>query len=209
MGPRLGRGGGAVDIAGAGAAAAVGSTAAPGGARGTFWAALGAANGALCTAPTGARDGAGTAPEPAAGAAGNGAAGGASTAGIEALAVCVPGGGAGGGGGTVPLPNSSGEAVGDDGSANGANAARCCALARSAISPLDRLASAARSGSAGFGGTVARLGYGSVAPGGGGRCCAIAPPCSPCHQDTGFIDDGNDEQPDSSSASIAEPAGAR
>ena len=68
----------------------------------------------------------------------------------------APGGGAGGG--TVPRPNRPGEALGSEGSAIGAAAAMRCALVRSAISPLERLAIAARSGGAGFGGTVARFG---------------------------------------------------
>ena len=78
----------------------------------------------------------------------------------DALAVCVPGGveGGGGGGGSVPLPNSAGDALGEDGSAIGAAAAMCWALLRSAISALAMLAKAAVSGGSGFGGTVARLG---------------------------------------------------
>jgi hypothetical protein len=50
------------------------------------------------------------------------------------------------------------------------------------------------SGGVGFGGTLARLGYGWLAPGGGGRCWAIAPPCRLCHQLTGFSEDW-EEQP--------------
>jgi hypothetical protein len=90
---------------------------------------------------------------------GDGGGAGASAAGNEALAAGgAPAGGGGGGGGMVPLPNSPGEALGEDGSAMGAAAARCWALARSATNALAMLARAARSGSAGFGGTVARFG---------------------------------------------------
>ncbi|MEA2769556.1 MAG: hypothetical protein QOD93_2518 [Acetobacteraceae bacterium] len=69
---------------------------------------------------------------------------GAVTAGMDALATgeAVPAGGVpvcevapgGGGGGAVPTPNRFGEAVGDDGSANGADWAACWALVRSATS---------------------------------------------------------------------------
>jgi hypothetical protein len=45
--------------------------------------------------------------------------------------VVAPGGG---GGGAVPTPNRPGEAVGEDGSANGADWAACWALVRSATS---------------------------------------------------------------------------
>jgi hypothetical protein len=77
---------------------------------------------------------------------------------MVALALAVLGGGGGGGGGTVPRPNRFGEAPGSDGSAIGAAAAMCCALARSATRALAMLASTALSGRSGFGGTVARLG---------------------------------------------------
>jgi hypothetical protein len=117
----------------------------------------GGASGALCTEETGALDGADAVSGPAGALAGGGA-GGASAAGNDALAVGVPGGGGDGGGGKVPLPNSPGEALGEDGSAMGAAAAKCCALVRSATRALAILARAARSGSAGFGGTVARFG---------------------------------------------------
>lgn len=56
------------------------------------------------------------------------------------------------------------------------------------------------SGASGLGGTVARFGYASLAPGGGGRCLAISPPCMLCHQLTGLIEAGTDEQPTSSGA---------
>jgi hypothetical protein len=56
------------------------------------------------------------------------------------------------------LPNKAGDALGKDGSVIGAAASACCVLVRSAISALAILARAARSGSAGLGGTVARLG---------------------------------------------------
>jgi len=148
--PRLAAGGGVVGSGGGAAASAVGCAATPGGASGELW-----------TAPTGALEGAGTAPGVAEagvgdGDGGAGGAAGASFAGSEAVA--VPGGGAGGGGGMLPLPNRSGEAFGEDGSAIGAAAAMRCALVRSAISPLDRLAIAARSGGVGLGGTVERFG---------------------------------------------------
>ena len=119
---------------------------------------------------------------------------------MVALACPVPGGGGGGGGGTVPRPNSAGEALGSEGSAIGAAAAACWALVRSAISAVAMLASAARSGASGFGGTEAKFGYGWSAPGGGGRSSAILPPCRSCHQLTGFIDAGSDEHPANSSA---------
>jgi hypothetical protein len=138
----------------------VGSAAAPGGASGALCTELpcGDVSGVLCTEAIGALDGA-DAVSGSAGALAGGGAGGASAAGIEALAAGgVPGGGGAGGGGRVPLPNSPGDAVGEDGSAIGAAAARCCALVRSATNALAMLAKAARSGSGGFGGTVARFG---------------------------------------------------
>ena len=199
----------------AGAVAAVVVAAGAGSGRRRGWCCLGGGrcrgtgggSGVLWTAATGALAGAGAGP----GVAdawlgcrrGGGGAGGASAAGKEALAVAVPGGGGGGGGGTVPLPNSPGDALGEDGSASGAAASACCVLVRSAISALAILASAARSGSVGFGGTDARFGYGWSAPGGGGLSSAILPPCRSCHQLTGFIAEGNDEQPDSSRARAA------
>src|SRR5271166_202558 len=184
---RFAGGGGETGNGGGGAAStAGGSCAAPGG-----------ASGVLCTVLTGALAGA-AASGPLAGGLGVAGAGGASAAAIDALACALPGGG---GGGTVPRPNRPGEALGSDGSAIGAAAAICCALARSAISALEILVSAARSGCAGFGGTVARFGYGWSAPGGGGLSSAILPPCRSCHQLTGFIDAGSDEHPASSSAS--------
>lgn len=194
---RFGGGGGAAGRGGGAAARAVGCAAAPGG-----------ASGVLSTAPTGALAGGraifSAVPAGLPGAAGvGGGVGGAWAAGSDALAACVPGGGAGGGGGKVLLPNSAGDALGDDGSAIGAASARCCALVLSAIRALARLVISARFGSTGFGGTVARLGYGSSAPGGGGRCLAISPPCRSCHQLTGFIDEGNDEHPANTSISAA------
>ncbi|MEJ0020433.1 MAG: hypothetical protein WDN25_28565 [Acetobacteraceae bacterium] len=113
----------------------------------------GGASGADCTAATGAREG-GAATSGTGG--GAGGAGGASAAGMVALA--VPGGGGGGGGGAVPRPNKPGEALGDDGSGIGAAAATRWALVRSATSALAMLASAARSGGVGLGGTLARFG---------------------------------------------------
>ena len=169
------------------------------GRRGGCAAAPGGASGVLCTAPTGALAGAAAVWPPVAGWLGVGGAGGASAAAMVALAFAVPDGEGGGGGGTVPRPNRAGDAPGTDGSAIGASAATCCALLRSAISALAMLSSAARSGCAGFGGTVARLGYGWSAPGGGGRSSAILPPSRPCHQLTGFIDEGNEEHPASAS----------
>lgn len=150
----------------------------------------GAASGALRTALRGAGDGGG---------------GGAVTAGIEALAspdefagpaapdeVACPappacpaaeaapdeGGDAitGAGGGAVPTPNRVGDAAGEDGSASGADWAACWAFVRSAISESVSFFSAAWSGAAGFAGTDDIFGYGSFAPGGAGRSCAILPP---------------------------------
>ena len=124
---RFGGAGGVVGMGGGGAAWAVGSAAAPGGASGTFCAAApgalsvaapGGVSGVLCTDATGALDGT-DAVSGWAGALAAGGAGGASAAGKDALAVGVPGGGGDGGGGKVPLPNSPGEALGEDGSAMG------------------------------------------------------------------------------------------
>jgi hypothetical protein len=111
----------------------------------------GASSGVLCTAFRGAADG---------------GAGGAVTAGIEALATGVPGepdpvGGAadgGGGGGAVPTPNRLGEAVGEEGSASGADWAACCALVRSATNESVSFFKASGSEGAGLGGTVDMLG---------------------------------------------------
>jgi hypothetical protein len=103
------------------------------------------------------------------------------TAGIEALATggpegafpegavpdgAVPAGDApdfgvapgGGGGGAVPTPNSPGEAVGDDGSANGADCAACCALVRSATSDAVSFLSSSGSDAVGLAGTVDMFG---------------------------------------------------
>jgi hypothetical protein len=119
----------------------------------------GASSGVLLTALRGAAEG---------GVAGGG---GAVTAGIDALATGVPpepdpaalapaGGLAivGGGGGAVPTPNNDGEAVGEDGSANGADCAACCALVRSATSESVSFFNASASGASGLAGTVAMLG---------------------------------------------------
>jgi hypothetical protein len=92
--------------------------------------------------------------------------GGAVTAGIDALATDVPGEAAAvgdvivgaGGGGAVPVPNSEGEAVGEDGSASGADCAACCALVRSATSESVSCFRASALGASGFAGTVDMLG---------------------------------------------------
>jgi hypothetical protein len=120
----------------------------------------GASSAVVSTALRGAADGA---------AAGAGGAGGAVTAGIDALATGVPdaadpvvGGEAegGGGGGAVPTPNRDGEAVGEEGSANGADCAACCALVRSATSEAVSFFRASASGVSGLAGTEAMLGKG-------------------------------------------------
>ena len=67
----------------------------------------------------------------------------------------------------------------------GANAADWSALIRSVISPVVRRFHSAVSAAAGLAGTVARFGYGSLLPGGGGRCSAILPPTALCHQAIG------------------------
>lgn len=90
--------------------------------------------------------------------AGAGPGGGVGASAADSDAVGVPGAGGGGGGGNVPLPNSAGEALGNDGSGMGAAAAMCCALVLSAIRASAIFSNAARSGSGGFGGTVARFG---------------------------------------------------
>jgi hypothetical protein len=100
----------------------------------------------------------------------------------------------------VPWPNSAGDAEGEDGSDKGVAAAMYSACARSATKPWVIASSALRSGASGLAGTVARLGYGSVAPGGGGRCLAISPPSRLCHQLTGLIESGTDEHPASTGA---------
>jgi len=64
----------------------------------------------------------------------------------------------GGGGGAVPTPNKCGEALGEDGSANGARSAACCALVRSATSESVSFFNASASGGSGFAGTVEMLG---------------------------------------------------
>lgn len=148
---------------------------------------MGAANGVLSTGLRGAADG---------------GEGGAVAAGMVALATGAwpaeadpPGAAAGGGGAMVPCPNSPGDAEGEDGSDKGVAAAMYSACARSATRPCVIASSALRSGASGLAGTVARLGYGSVAPGGGGRCLAISPPSMLCHQLTGLIESGTDEHP--------------
>ena len=94
---------------------------------------------------------------------------GALTAGIEALAVCGPDAEAeldtegvfidtGDGGGAVPIPNSPGDAVGDEGSASGADCAACCAFVRSATNEAVSFLSSSASGASGLAGTVARFG---------------------------------------------------
>jgi hypothetical protein len=114
----------------------------------------------LCTGLRGAADGGVT---------------GAVTAGIDALAIGVPpeppvaaeglpfGDGAGvdpggGGGGAVPTPNRFGDAVGEDGSASGADCAACWAFVRSATSESVRLFIASLSGGSGLAGTVEMFG---------------------------------------------------
>jgi hypothetical protein len=177
----------------AGAAPAVAAGAA-GGVEG------GGSRSALCTGRRGAGDGAG---------------GGAVTAGIDAFAVgapefepptagppaaaapaevweAVPGvaaAEAGAGGGAVPTPNNDGDALGDDGSANGAACAACWALVRSATREAVSFFIASASAGGGLGGTVDKFGYAASAPGGGGRCSAILPPSWRCHQFTGLIED--------------------
>jgi hypothetical protein len=173
-------------------------------------AAVGGASGALATGRRGAGDGAGGGPL------GNG---GAEAAGREALATGAdppaaaagpppateagaPVAEAGGGGGMVPWPNSAGDAAGEDGSVKGAAAVRYSACARSATRPWVIVSNAWRSGASGLGGTVARLAYASLAPGGGGRCLAIWPPSRSCHQLTGLIDEGTDEHPASTGIAL-------
>ena len=67
----------------------------------------------------------------------------------------------------------------------GANAADWSALMRSVTNPVVRRFHSAVSAAAGLAGTLARFGYGSLLPGGGGRCSAILPPIELCHQATG------------------------
>lgn len=105
----------------------------------------------------------------------------------------------GGGGGAVPTPNNAGEALGEDGSGSGAVAASIRAFFRSATRPAVMAFSCFMFGGFGVAGTLARLGKGALAPGGGGRCLAMAPPSRWCHQLTGLID-GPEEQPASSKA---------
>jgi hypothetical protein len=124
---------------GSGAADGEGAPAADGGigveAAGGAEAAGGGAKGVLCTGRRGAGDGAdgGVFRKGGAEAAGRVAlAVGADPAGAEAGAFVAE---AGGGGGMVPWPNSAGDAAGEDGSGNGAAAARYSAWARSATKP--------------------------------------------------------------------------
>lgn len=200
-----GTAGGAVATAGGGEGAKAGAAAwddagaeaelAAAGAVGC--AAAGGSRSALCTGRRGAGAGAG----------------GAVTAGSDAFAVVGPGPGfavaavscaigAGPGGGAVPTPNRDGDALGDDGSANGVACAACCALVRSATNDAVSFFIASTSAGGGLGGTVDRFGYAASAPGGGGRCSAILPPCERCHQFTGFIEDV-EEHPVSRQAATA------
>jgi hypothetical protein len=116
----------------------------------------GASSGVLCTALRGAGEG------------GVAGCGGEVTAGIDALATAVTVAGApaavggltpgGGGGGAVPTPNRPGDAVGDEGSASGADCAACCALVRSATSDAVSFFNSSAFGASGLAGTVARFG---------------------------------------------------
>jgi hypothetical protein len=165
-------------------------------------AAAGGVSAALCTAPRGAGSGFGVGPS------GTGGVDGPDAAASEALAVGADVGAPGGGGGGIdPVPNNPGDACGEDGSAIGDAAAMYSACARSATKPWVIDSSCFLSGVAGLGGTDARFGYGSLLPGGGGRCLAISPPSRWCHQFTGFIDDWeSDAHPTSSSGTAMQQA---
>ncbi len=177
---RAGLGGGSAGKAGNGACVAAGG------------------KGALVTAPTGAFCGgvgadsaaACRAGVVAAGVVAAGGAGGAVAAARLADAVLDPDGSAcpapGAGGLAVPTPNNPGEAVGNEGSVNGAAAARCWAFARSAISPFEICSRAAMSGGGGFSGTDARLGYGWFAPGAAACGWEMAPPSRAWNQFAGL-----------------------
>jgi len=69
----------------------------------------------------------------------------------------------------------------------GAKAAAWRAFSRSVVNPAVICVQAAVFVAAGLGGTVARFGKGSLSPGGGGRCSAILPPTSSCHQASGPV----------------------
>ncbi len=71
-----------------------------------------------------------------------------------------------------------------------ASAASRCAASRSAIRCC-----AATSGASGLLGTVARIGYGELAPGGGGRWSAIAPPCKSWYKSTAGLIGFSSAQP--------------
>jgi hypothetical protein len=77
---------------------------------------------------------------------------------------------------------------------NGTVASANFALARSANSLAATPPRTVGASDFGFGGTLARFGYGASAFGGGGRASAIGPPSRSCHQSTGFID-APDEHP--------------
>ena len=123
----------------------------------------GAGSGAAATEATGARRGAGG--------------GGAEAAASDALMPESPEGAlAGGAGGAVLAGGAAG---------NGARELVYSAFARSAISALAIRPRVAASIGTGLVGTVLSEGYGAFTFGGGGRCCAILPPSSSCHQVAG------------------------
>lgn len=83
------------------------------------------------------------------------------------------------------------------GAVKGACAAAYVALARSESSRVDIWLRNEAASEVGRAGTLARLGYGASAFGGGGRASLIGPPSSSCHQSTGFIDDCAEQPPSS------------
>lgn len=80
-------------------------------------------------------------------------------------------------------------------------------LARSASNPLATPARSVWLSALGLAGTLARLGYGASAFGGGGRAWAIGPPSMSCHQSTGFIVAGIEQPACSSTAVMASARG--
>lgn len=107
--------------------------------------------------------------------AGAGAAGGAVAASIVAI-----------GGGTLAGSTGLRAGAGAAVTTSGSRATSRRTPSRSAVSCAVNATRCGPGVGVGRPGTAAKLGYGSSAPGGPGRCSAIAPPSRLCHQSTGF-----------------------
>lgn len=110
------------------------------------------------------------------GGAGVGGAGGAVAASIVAM----------GGGTLAGSAGFFGAGAGAGAAVNGSRATSRRTPSRSATSCAVNATRCAAGVGAGRAGTDAKLGYGSLAPGGSGRCSLMAPPSKLCHQATGF-----------------------